>query len=1173
MAKNQNNKPNDKQIKKNKANTTLTNKHKIYSEKTAPSGSVYIDYLGNICLKGANKATNQALRAAINKGKAALDKLYSKNPKLAEKYWKEYQAENKKYTSYRAEYKTVMKDIDDGKDPFAQKKEEVKTDPKTESQSPSTDVNSPETQNEKKPKKENAFTKKWKENTQKAKEKQQKEFEEKVEELKDEYYSKYDSSNLADGDVVYDPRIPGFVWKGKSAEVQRLLNENFKKLTKDKFIEKYKKAGFFGGSETAIKQLYENMEIGKKDSLEVEKKYNKAYKSLKQEYEVSEYSNINKAVHSVTDQLSDDKDTWGETISNLGSLAGKATDAVTGFMDGDNAAAVTGAVGLVPGLIGLGKNIYDTIATHYKNKKEKEEQEFEELKNYALGGASLDEAGFTEDQIDKIEEYKNQKKSDKEKEKTRINKIADNILSENSKLDSNYFNDEEFETQLIKDKLNQFANKEGEDEDDDYDDNYGVINPGLNVDKIKSILTENYNDDTPENSDFENEDTDEESGETSNENQTMKDKFYNFMDAYTKNKDMNSAFDPNNILDYANYLSDVKNAKKDENYLLSRSKGKAELENYNNAHERNVSGDSGTLALQSYATQNDENERAYNISKDFITNKKEALEKFRNLSKENKEKFLERYQSFVNTKEGLEEFRDVVASNIFDPARNEKLSIIDKALETKKQSQGSEEDRKFKNAVERTKLLGYVSNAEDAELLGTNVGAKDQKTSALQEKLNFEKYLEDNKYEMATEKQKQQMVRDYLKDSLSRDKMEADMNKFTRMADDKYDLGKEGINARRYAAELGLQGKQDMGRLRKEGQMYSADVGKERALDVANIARQRAYDVAKLRADSSEKINAEKLKSNLTIAELKDLTNRYGIDFKYKGAMNALASKERIESMKLIVDERLKDKELSSEERRQLRQLQNNLDVAALNAASAETLKNIDAEIAAANKRADYDITQMSEQYKFNTTKMAEEIKQNTAQNTSKTYYKKQIADSSGLTDSLKKGAKNIADNFNDYIYGTNKPTAPKKLAKHFFGKEFEENWPVREHSRVTVGFGKKGHAGIDIAPSESAKGGPGPVIYSLPGTTFTVEKVVTGKKHGDPSYGNFVKLRTPSGQVIIYAHLHSVSPHIKVGKTINGITNLGVMGNSGNSHGTHLHLEFRDASGRAVNPKEFVWR
>ena len=73
-----------------------------------------------------------------------------------------------------------------------------------------------------------------------------------------------------------------------------------------------------------------------------------------------------------------------------------------------------------------------------------------------------------------------------------------------------------------------------------------------------------------------------------------------------------------------------------------------------------------------------------------------------------------------------------------------------------------------------------------------------------------------------------------------------------------------------------------------------------------------------------------------------------------------------------------------------------------------------------------------------------------------------------------------------------------------------------------------------------------------------TIAQVVTGVSGKSPALGNQVLIRrTSDGLYFRYCHLvNGSNNHLTVGQNVDTTTMVGVMGNTGNSDGTHLHLE-----------------
>jgi murein DD-endopeptidase MepM/ murein hydrolase activator NlpD len=117
---------------------------------------------------------------------------------------------------------------------------------------------------------------------------------------------------------------------------------------------------------------------------------------------------------------------------------------------------------------------------------------------------------------------------------------------------------------------------------------------------------------------------------------------------------------------------------------------------------------------------------------------------------------------------------------------------------------------------------------------------------------------------------------------------------------------------------------------------------------------------------------------------------------------------------------------------------------------------------------------------------------------------------------------------------------------------------PLKGSFRYTSGFGPRWgrmHKGTDFA---AAYGTP---IYA------TADGVVTSAGWGS-GYGRLVKIQHEFGIETRYAHQSKIL--VKVGQRVSRGQQIGAMGNSGRSTGTHLHYEIR-VGGEAVNPMTYI--
>lgn len=104
----------------------------------------------------------------------------------------------------------------------------------------------------------------------------------------------------------------------------------------------------------------------------------------------------------------------------------------------------------------------------------------------------------------------------------------------------------------------------------------------------------------------------------------------------------------------------------------------------------------------------------------------------------------------------------------------------------------------------------------------------------------------------------------------------------------------------------------------------------------------------------------------------------------------------------------------------------------------------------------------------------------------------------------------------------------------------------------VTTGF-SDGHTGVDIASNEENE----PILAAKDGTvTFS---------GAAESYGNCIKIEHKGGFVTLYGHLSELGA--AVGDKVKKGEKIGIMGNTGDSTGQHLHFEVIK-NGAYINPK-----
>lgn len=136
-------------------------------------------------------------------------------------------------------------------------------------------------------------------------------------------------------------------------------------------------------------------------------------------------------------------------------------------------------------------------------------------------------------------------------------------------------------------------------------------------------------------------------------------------------------------------------------------------------------------------------------------------------------------------------------------------------------------------------------------------------------------------------------------------------------------------------------------------------------------------------------------------------------------------------------------------------------------------------------------------------------------------------------------------------------------------------NWPVKyneaqEKLIITSDFGPRvlpdgktsNHRGVDIA-NQASKGDPHPVIIAAVSGTVKA----TGYQSG--GLGNYITIKGIDGREYTYGHLDEVYKNtIKTGEYVNSGDEMGKMGNTGYSFGTHLHYSVKE-DGKYINPEE----
>ena len=122
---------------------------------------------------------------------------------------------------------------------------------------------------------------------------------------------------------------------------------------------------------------------------------------------------------------------------------------------------------------------------------------------------------------------------------------------------------------------------------------------------------------------------------------------------------------------------------------------------------------------------------------------------------------------------------------------------------------------------------------------------------------------------------------------------------------------------------------------------------------------------------------------------------------------------------------------------------------------------------------------------------------------------------------------------------------------------------------KITSPFGmrtlngvKKMHNGIDLVAKTASGGSVTDHITAHTGGTVCDAGF-------NASAGNYVKIQTAPGVVMVYYHLREASP-LKKGKAVKKGQVIGYMGSTGNSTGAHLHFGIK-AGGQWIDPAPYL--
>ena len=94
--------------------------------------------------------------------------------------------------------------------------------------------------------------------------------------------------------------------------------------------------------------------------------------------------------------------------------------------------------------------------------------------------------------------------------------------------------------------------------------------------------------------------------------------------------------------------------------------------------------------------------------------------------------------------------------------------------------------------------------------------------------------------------------------------------------------------------------------------------------------------------------------------------------------------------------------------------------------------------------------------------------------------------------------------------------------------------------------FGLKGHEGVDLVPDGITWG-----VHALERGVVVLDDD-DGDERGS-AYGVSVRVQNDRGRVLLYAHMSENCVELK--QVVEKGQLIGIMGNTGNSHGAHVHL------------------
>ncbi len=109
-------------------------------------------------------------------------------------------------------------------------------------------------------------------------------------------------------------------------------------------------------------------------------------------------------------------------------------------------------------------------------------------------------------------------------------------------------------------------------------------------------------------------------------------------------------------------------------------------------------------------------------------------------------------------------------------------------------------------------------------------------------------------------------------------------------------------------------------------------------------------------------------------------------------------------------------------------------------------------------------------------------------------------------------------------------------------------------------------HKGMDFTDDA----GKCVIVAVADGVVDSCRSDVIGVDHTYNTAGNYVRIKHPNGIYTRYLHLETGSACVKTGQTVKAGAKLGMMGNTGDSYGKHLHFDVC-ANGEYVDPLPYL--